>query len=95
MIQEALTAELENLKKRAENQVRASLLLEAVGAKEGIKVSTADVDAEMKKMAESMRMEESAVRDYYEKEPRRREDLEFRLTEEKAILFVMENAKVK
>ncbi len=95
MVQEALTAELNNLKQRAENQVRASLLLEAIAKKEKIVLTEADKDAEMKKMAESMRVEEDKLRDFYVKNPARLEDLDFRLMEEHTVKFLIQNAKVK
>lgn len=95
MIQQALMGELENLKKRAENQVRASLILEAIAKQEGITLTSQDVDAEIKKMAESMKVEEEKVREFYVNTPNRREDLEFRMREERTVSFVLEKAKVK
>ena len=95
MIQQALMSEIENLKKRAENQVRASLILEAIAKQEGITITTQDVDAEIKKMAESMKVEEEKVREFYVNTPSRREDLEFRMREERAVGFVMDKAKLK
>lgn len=95
MVQEALGAELEGLKTRAENQVRASLLLEAVGNKENIAVDKSEVDAEIAKMAESMKAEVDKVRDYYEKNPRRLEDLEYRLREDKVVKLLFDKSKIK
>ncbi len=68
MIQELLTKDLDNLKKRAETQVRASLILEAIAKKEEIAVSA---------------------------DEGRREDLEFRMREDRTVKFLLEKAKVK
>lgn len=95
MIQEALMTEMANLKKRAENQVRASLVLEAIAKKEKLEVESKDIDAELVQMAKNMKVEESKVRDFYHANPRRRDDLEFRLREEKTMKFLLEKAKVK
>lgn len=95
MIQEALMTEMVNLKVRAENQVRASLILEAIAKKEKIEISATEIDAELGNMAKNMKVEESKVRDFYHANPRRRDDLEFRLREEQTMKFVMEKAKIK
>lgn len=95
MVQEALGSEMENLRKRAESQVRASLLLEAVAKKENITATAQDIDAELATMAKNMGVEESRLREFYHSNPRRRDDLEFRLREDKAIKHVLEKAKIK
>jgi hypothetical protein len=46
-------------------------------------------------MAKNMKVEESKVRDFYHANPRRRDDLEFRLREEATMKFIMEKAKIK
>lgn len=94
MIQEALGTELENLKKRAESQVRASLILESIAKKEAVEVSEKDVNAEIASMAAGMGMEEEKVRNFYNENPRRREDLEFRMREDKTVTFLIEKSKV-
>jgi trigger factor len=95
MIQEALVSEMKNLKTRAENQVRASLLLEAIAKKEKIEVGSKEIDAEIANMAKNMKVEETKVREFYLANPRRRDDLEFRLREESVMKFIIEKAKVK
>jgi trigger factor len=95
MIQDALMSEMANLKARAQNQVRASLLLEAIAKKEKIEVGSKEIDAELANMAKNMKVEESKVRDFYHANPRRRDDLEFRLREESVMKFIIEKAKVK
>ena len=94
-IRELVTAEMENIKKRAEGQVRASLIIEAIAKKEGIDVSAEEIDAEIPKIAINMKVDEVKLRDYYEKNPGRREDLEFRLREDRTVKFLLEKAKIK
>lgn len=95
MIQEALMSEMKNLKTRAENQVRASLLLEAIAKKEKIEITSKEIDAELGNMAKNMKVEETKVREFYHANPRRRDDLEFRLREDATMKFIIEKAKVK
>lgn len=95
MIQEAVVGELENLKIRAENQVRSSLLLEAVSKKENITVTPAEIDQEIAKSAVNMNLEEQKVREFYEQNPERRNDLEYRLREDKTVEFILSKSKIK
>lgn len=95
MIQEALMSEMANLKTRAENQVRASLILEAISKKENLGVEAKDVEAELTQMAKNMSVDETKIREFYHSNPRRRDDLEFRLREEKTMKFLIEKSKVK
>lgn len=95
MIQEVLMGELENLKKRAENQVRASLILEAIAKAENIKVSDSEMDEEIKKVAEGMRVEEAKLREYYMGRPEKKADLEFRVREERTMKLLLEKSKIK
>lgn len=95
VIQQAIMSEVEGLKKRAERQVRASLVLEAIAKKETIEVSAEEFDAEIKKMAAGMKMEEARVREFYTKEAARREDLMFRLRQERTIKYLLDKAKIK
>lgn len=95
MIQEAVAGELEQLKVRAESQVRASLILEAVAKKEQIEAKEDEMNSEIAKMAVSMKVEEQKVRDFYAKDPGRREDLAFRLRQESTLKFLLDKAKIK
>jgi len=95
MIQEALMQELPGLEKRAENQVRASLLVEAISKKEGIEVTEQDLEQEMAQMAESMKVDREKLVEFYGKNPSRKEDLDYRMREEKALKWVLEQAKIK
>ena len=95
MINETLGQELEMLKKRAESQVRASLILEAIAKEEKIEVTPEDVSAEMGKLASQMRVDDQKLREYYDREPGRKDDLAFRMRQERTLKFLIEKAKIK
>jgi trigger factor len=95
MIQDALKQELENLHKRAENQVRASLVLEAIAAKEKVAVTPEELRDEVAASARAMKVEEGKLAEYYERNPGRREDFEFRLRQDKTVKFLLDKAKIK
>src|SRR5262249_22829851 len=69
MIQDAIMGELENLRKRAESQVRASLLLEAVAKEEKIAVQKEDLDSEIDRMSTTMKVEKPKLEEFYAKNP--------------------------
>ncbi|MCM2322198.1 MAG: trigger factor [Oligoflexia bacterium] len=94
-VQQAILAELENMKKRAENQVRASLILEAVAKKENVEVKPEEFEAEVVKAAEAMRVEVDKLKDFYAKNPGRKEDFLFRLRQESTLKFLLDKAKIK
>ena len=77
-------------KERAESQVKTSLALEAIGKKEKIEISDAEVEEELKKLAESYKMELDVVKKYINPE-----DLKKDLILQKAIDFITENAEVE
>ena len=94
-IQNAIGQEIANLKKRAEGQVRGSLLLEAISKKENIELKPEELDAEITKTAVQMKVEEPKLREYYAKNPGRHEDFVFRLRQERTIQFLLDKAKIK
>jgi trigger factor len=94
-IQAAILREVDELRKRAERQVRASLILEAVAKKEEISVSDAEVEGEISNTALAMRVEAEKLREFYAKNPGRKEDLLFRLRQDKTLKFLVDKAKVK
>lgn len=94
-IQGAIQQELENLKKRAEGQVRGSLLLEAIAKKENVELKPEEFDTELKKTAEQMKVDEQKLREYYAQNPGRQEDFAFRLRQERTIQFLLDKAKIK
>jgi trigger factor len=95
MIQNAVMSEIENLRKRAEQQVRASLLLETIASQEKIDVKAEDYDTELKTMAAGMRVEEDKLKDFYSKNPSKREDFVFRIRQERTLKFLLDKAKIK
>ncbi len=94
-VQEILTGEMPNISKKAESQVRASLLVEAVANKEKIEVKPEDFEAELAKMAVEMKVEIAKLHEFYAKNPNRREDMQYRMREERSIAWLLEKAKIK
>jgi trigger factor len=95
MIQGAVMSEIENLKKRSEQQVRASLLLEAIASQEKIELKPEDYDTEMKTLAVSMKVELDKLKDFYTKNPARQEDFVFRVRQERTLKFLLDKSKIK
>jgi trigger factor len=95
LIQQAIQSESENLKKRAEGQVRASLVLEAIAKKESIEMKAEDFDQEVTRVATQMKIDEAKVREFYSNDPGRREDLMFRLRQDRTVKFLLDKAKIK
>jgi len=94
-IQQAVGKELENIRKRAEGQVRASLLLESIAQKEKIEVSEKDFEEELEKSAGSMQVEPQKLREFYAKDPGRKEDFMFRMRQDRVVKFLLDAAKIK
>ena len=94
-VQEILMSEMANISKKAEGQVKASLLVEAVAKAEKFEVTAEDLDAEISKMATSMKVEEPKVKEFYLNNPSRRDDLEYRIREERTLGWLLEKAKIK
>ncbi|MGK5085573.1 trigger factor [Bdellovibrionota bacterium FG-1] len=95
MIQSAVMSEIENLRKRSEQQVRASLLLEGIASQEKIELKPEEYEAEIKGLAVSMNVEEAKVRSFYLDNAARREDFLFRVRQERTLKFVLDQAKIK
>ncbi|MFL5812508.1 MAG: trigger factor [Bdellovibrionia bacterium] len=95
VIQQAIMSELEGLRKRAESQVRASLVLEAIAKKEAIEIKDEDLATEFANMSKQMNVDEQKIRDFYANDPGRKEDLSFRLRQERTIKFLLDKAKIK
>ena len=94
MIQEAIFQEIANLKKRAENQVRASLILESVAHEEKLAVAPEEVQAEVDRLASAGQVEKSKVVSYYS-QPSRLKELEFKLRQERTIRFLLDQSKIQ
>lgn len=80
----------DQFKERAESQVKTSLALEAIGKKENIEISDAEVEEELKKLAESYKMELDVLKKYINPE-----ELKADMILQKAIDFITENAQME
>ena len=94
-IQELIMKDLEALKERAETQVRAGLLLDAISKKEKLEVLDTDFDQEYERSAQQFGATVEDVRKYFEGRPEEKENLEFRIREDKTLRFITDRAKVK
>jgi len=94
-IQMVVMQEIENLKKRAESQVRASLVLESIAKQEKIALTEADFSTEVEKAAAQMGASKDQLLEFYAKNPGRKEDFEFRLRQEATLKFLLDKAKIK
>ncbi len=91
---EAMVARLrEGLRPRAEREVRAELLLDAIAAKERISVPDADVDHEIATMTARAQEVPERVRSLYER-PEARRALAARLMRERALEHVVRHARI-
>lgn len=95
MVQSAIVSQLADFKKRAETQVRAGILLDAISKKEKIESKDADMKFEMQKMANSFGVELSMLEERFEKSPRDKSNFEYRVREELTIQLILKNAKFK
>lgn len=93
-----LNMDFNKMKERFEpgavDAVRVSLLLEAIGKKEGIDVSYPEMEAEMKEMAAATGMEFEKVREIYGEEERL-DQLRMALIDRKVMQFLIANATEK
>ncbi|ANA40250.1 MULTISPECIES: trigger factor [Geobacter] len=78
----------------AENQVKGSLLLEAVAKKEGISVEEADIEKKLLEIAGGSEEELGRVKSFYEQNRSARENLVAHLAEEKVMSFLLESAVI-
>jgi trigger factor len=95
MVHSAIESQLEDFKKRANMQVRAGILLDAISKKEKIEPKAADLDAELKKMAANFNVEISMLKERFEKNPRDKSNFEYRVREELTIQHILSSAKIK
>jgi trigger factor len=93
-IESIIKAELEELMKRAQTQVMASLVLESVAKEEAIVISPDEIAAEITQLSVSMKIEEEKLQDFYAKNAGRKGDLEFRLRQERTIKFLLDSAEI-
>jgi trigger factor len=95
MVQSAIVSQLEEFKKRAETQVRAGILLDAIAKKEKIEVKPSDMEAELAKMAKGYGVETRTLQERYDSNPREKSNFEFRVREEMTIQLILGAAKIK
>jgi trigger factor len=95
MIQSAIMSQLDDFKKRAETQVRAGILLDAIAKKEKIEAQEADLEAELTKMAEGYGVEPKVLRERFAANPREKSNFDFRVREELTIQLILGSAKIK
>ncbi len=84
----------ERLAPSAERTVRVGLLIGAIAQQENLDVPFSEIDAEMKRMAETAGMELEKIRETYGSEEQL-DALRDRLLEAKVMNFLLENADVK
>lgn len=85
---------LNNLKKKAENSVKFTLIMDAVEKKYEIKVGSEELQQEMKKIAEANKVDLVKVRQYYSSSEKKKE-LEDSLTRIKVMDFLKEKITFK
>ncbi len=95
MVQSAIVSQLQDFKKRAETQVRAGILLDAISKKEKIEPKASDIEAEMIKMATNFDVDVKTLKDRFEKNPRDQSNFEYRVREELTIQMILGAAKIK
>jgi trigger factor len=95
MVQSAIVSQLEDFRKRAETQVRAGILLDAIAKKEKIEPKAADHEAEMSKMAQNFGVDVKVIQDRFESNPREKANFDFRVREEMTIQLILGAAKIK
>lgn len=94
MAKDYLDKNREELSKRAEEQVRASLILDKIAADQDIKVEEADLDLEYSKMAERMNIKPEQIRQLYGNDANAQRQLRYRIKEERAIDWALSQVKV-
>ncbi|MCM0604647.1 MAG: trigger factor [Xanthomonadaceae bacterium] len=95
MITDALKSQKESIDQKALSQVKAGLILHAISKKESIAVKDADVEFEMKRIAESMNKPETEIRQFFDRNPERKDNLRYRLLEDETLSWVVSQAKIK
>ncbi len=83
-----------DLTKRAEEQVRASLVLDKIAQEQDIKVEDADLDLEYSKMSERLNIPSEQVRQLYGSDENAIRQLRYRIKEERAIDYALSQVKV-
>jgi trigger factor len=83
----------ESFRPRAEKEVRDSLILEKIAAREQLAVSDPELDARLEKMAAGLNQRVEALKNYYQKE-NRLQNLRALMLEEKTLDFLLSKATI-
>lgn len=94
MVREYFEKNMEQLNKRAEEQVRTSLILDKIATDQNIKVEGKDLDVEYAKVAERVNMPVDQVRGLYEKDENALRQLRYRMKEDRTIEHVLSHVKI-
>ncbi|NOZ86925.1 MAG: trigger factor [Deltaproteobacteria bacterium] len=84
---------LEGVKDKAERDVRAALLLDMIGKKEGIDASDDEVEAKVKEIAEDAGQPVAKIKAWFQ-QGNGLEELKYRIREEKILAFLLEKANI-
>ncbi len=93
-IRDYLERTKEALKDRARDQVRVSLILDALARRESIDVNDKDLEFEFARIGERFKATAADVAQSYAQDPEALRQLRFRLREERAIQWVLEKVKI-
>ncbi|MDH5563287.1 MAG: trigger factor [Nitrospirota bacterium] len=86
----------QELQPEAKRRVKLSLILDAISQKEGIQVSEEEVDSEVQKLAETLKLPVAEIRRMVEAGgPGAQEEFRERMKAEKALQFVYQNAVIQ
>jgi trigger factor len=86
---------MQELAPAAERHTKASLLLQAVGEKEGVEVAEADVRAKVKSLSEQMSLSEENVMKYFITRDGSLDGLRHSIFEEKVLDLLLERAEIE
>ena len=95
LIQEYFGKHEQELRARAEREVRVALLLPKIVDAEKIKVTDGDLNAHFNELAARTGQKLDAIEKFYGEDPKRKANLEGELQRKKAVQFLVENAKEK
>lgn len=94
MIREYFEKNLAEMQKRAEDQVRASLVLDKIAEQQQIKVNKEDLDHEYSKISSRINLKPEQVKQMYSQDENAVRQLRFRIKEERTIEYVLGQVKI-
>lgn len=94
-INQWLRDSLENLKKRAEVQVRTSLILEAIGRRENVTLTENEIETEVSQQMKAFKKERQNARNDLSENPERKNEIVFRMKQGKTMDYLISKAKIK